>query len=149
MTRDRFESLIGILEEKVGNRSVVTPRSGDLGVDVVSIKGNTVRLIQCKHTCSGREINPDVINETVNAFDNYRAGYFTGSEYTLRRVLATNAVVPRLVVQQCKLGSIEIMNAEVIGELLKRHKVTMTDIDLNDQMRLRSLSELTCFIRNI
>ena len=149
LTWDRFESLIGILEEKVGNRSVVTPRSGDLGVDVVSIKGNTVRLIQCKHTCSGREINPDVINETVNAFDNYRAGYFTGSEYTLRRVLATNAVVPRLVVQQCKLGSIEIMNAEVIGELLKRHKVTMTDIDLNDQMRLKSLSELTGFIRNI
>ncbi len=148
LTWDRFESLIGILEEKSGNRSVVTPRSGDLGIDVVSIKGNTVRLIQCKHTSVGGEINPDVINETVNAFDNYRAGYFTDSEYTLRRVLATNAIIPRSIVQQCKLRSIEIMNMQVVKELLEKHKVTMTAIDLNDQMRLKTLSDLSLFIAN-
>ena len=147
LTWDRFESLIGILEEKSGNRSVVTPRSGDLGIDVVSIKGNTVRLIQCKHTSVGGEINPDVINETVNAFDNYRAGYFS-SGYNLRLVLATNADVPRSVFQQCRLGSIEIMNIEVLGELLMKNMVTMSDVDLNDQMRLKSLSDLSAFIAN-
>jgi len=146
LTWDRFESLIGILEEKAGNRSIVTPRSGDLGIDVVSINGRTVRLIQCKHTCSGGVIDSEVINETINAFDNYRAGYFTGSEYTLRCVLATNASIPQSVVQQCRLHGIEIINMQVLEEVLKKHKVTMTAIDLNDQMRIKTMSDLSAFI---
>ncbi len=149
LTWDRFESLIGALEDRVGNRSVVTPRSGDLGIDVLSINGKIVRLIQCKHTGTGGEINPEVINETINACDNYRTKYFRESGYTLRRVLATNAVVPHSVAQQCKISSIEIMDIKVLSELLKRHKITMTDIDLADQMRLKSLSELSGFITKV
>ncbi len=83
-----------------------------------------------------------------HACDNYRTKYFRESGYTLRRVLATNAVVPHSVAQQCTISSIEIMDIKVLSELLNRHKITMTDIDLADQMRLKSLSELGGFIRN-
>ncbi|MCX6179875.1 MAG: SNF2-related protein [Chlorobiales bacterium] len=148
LTWERFESLIGILEEKTGNRSVVTPRSGDLGIDVVSINGNTVRLIQCKHTCAGREIDTDVIDETINAFDNYRAGYFTDKEYNIRRVIATNASIPPKVEKQCRLRNIDFMNTEAIASLLERHNITMTDIDLKDRMRLNTMSDLSSFIAN-
>ena len=148
LTWERFESLIGILEEKTGNRSVVTPRSGDLGIDVVSINGNTVRLIQCKHTCAGREIDPDVIDETINAFDNYRAGYFTDKEYNIRRVIATNASIPPRVEKQCRIRNIEFMNTEAIASLLEKHNITMTDIDFKDRMRLNTMSDLSSFIAN-
>ncbi len=148
LTWDRFESLIGVLEDRVGNRSVVTPRSGDLGIDVLSINGKIVRLIQCKHTGTGGEINPEVINETINACDNYRTKYFRESGYTLRRVLATNAVVPHSVAQQCKLRNIEIMDTGVVSKLLQKYSITFADIELNDQMRLKSLTELNAFIAN-
>ncbi|MGB7512338.1 MAG: restriction endonuclease, partial [Pelodictyon phaeoclathratiforme] len=149
LTWDRFESLIGVLEDRVGNRSVVTPRAGDLGIDVISINGKIVRLIQCKHTGTGGEINPEVINETINACDNYRTKYFRENGYTLRRVLATNAVVPHSVAQQCKLRNIEIMDTGVVSKLLQKYSITFADIELIDQMRLKSLTELNAFIANI
>lgn len=149
LTWDRFESLIGILEEKAGSRSIVTPRSGDLGIDVVAINGKNVRLIQCKHTCSGGVIDPDIVDETISAFDNYRALFFSDNEYSLRRVLATNASIPPIVIRHCNDHGIEIVDIMVIGELLKRYSVSMTDIDLNDKMRLKSISDLSAFIAGI
>ena len=40
------------------------------------------------------------------------------------------------------------MDTGVVSELLQKHNITFADIDLNDKMRLKSLSELNAFIAN-
>jgi hypothetical protein len=146
LTWDRFESLISLLEECSGNRAVVTPRAGDMGVDVVSVRGNIVRLIQCKHSRTDGELGADVIDETINGFDNYRAHFFNSGNYTLRPVLATNGNVPRTIALQCKQRGIELMDLKTISDLLAKHSVTMANIDLIEGMRLKFVGDINDWI---
>ncbi len=54
---DRFEALVAVLEEKLGSRVLLTPGRGDDKADVLALRGNELRLIQCKHTTWGASID--------------------------------------------------------------------------------------------
>lgn len=142
LTWDRFESLICLLEERTGKRAVVTPRAGDMGIDVVSVHGNIVRLIQCKHSRTDAELEAELIEEIINGFDNYRAHFFKGGNYTLRPVLATNAKVPRALEKQCKQRGIEVMDSKIIGDILATCPATMANIEIVESMRLDVVGQL-------
>jgi hypothetical protein len=143
LTWDRFESLISLLEEGTGRRSVVTPRAGDMGIDVVSVQGNVVRLIQCKHTRTEADLEPEVINETIYGFDNYRAHFFRCSNYTLNPVLATNAKVSRSLALKCKQRGIELIDCQTLVDLLSRQSITIANIEIAEGMRLENLGDLS------
>jgi hypothetical protein len=143
---DRYESLIGHLEIKAGRRSVVTPRGGDMGIDVVSIQGDVARLIQCKHTRCDAEIDPDVIDETINAFDTYRAHFFTDGRFTLKPVLATNGKVSKSLAGQCLQRGIEVMDSTALTALLTNYPSTFADVELCEAARLNSIANLRAWL---
>ncbi|MCX8031635.1 MAG: SNF2-related protein, partial [Thermodesulfovibrionales bacterium] len=49
LTWNLFEALIALIEEKQGNKVILTPLTNDYGIDVISLQGKTLKLIQCKH----------------------------------------------------------------------------------------------------
>src|SRR5439155_10064687 len=66
---DRFEALVAVLEEKRGSRVLLTPRAGDDKADVIAVRGEELRLIQCEHTSWGASIDTDALAEIVTALD--------------------------------------------------------------------------------
>ena len=59
---DRFESFVAVAESKSGRSVWLTPKTGDGGVDVLSLMGSEVRVIQCKHSRSMSIIEQDTVS---------------------------------------------------------------------------------------
>ena len=138
---DRFESLIALLEQKDGRKVIVTPQSGDMGIDVVSLGGRQARLIQCKHKRYEDELDSEVVSEVVNAFDTYRSRFFSGTEYSLKPVLATNGRITSAVAGLCRQHEIEVINGAVLSGLLGNRQCTHADIEFMEVTRLSSMRQ--------
>ena len=57
----KFEEAVATLFENMGYHSIVTPKSGDGGVDIILTKDNKKIAVQCKHHF--RPVGPNVITE--------------------------------------------------------------------------------------
>lgn len=151
LTWDRFEALVAILEEKQGRKVILTPRSGDCGIDVISISGNQIKLIQCKHTQWDSSVETDIIAETINAFDNYRGGVLRGycSGFTMTPVLVTNGTCTRSTRQTAASNDVQIISDQAFGRLLDQYPCTLAEIEMIEVSRLKSMSEVKARFRNI
>ena len=69
LSPEHFEALVAALEERDGARVLLTPHTGDGGIDVIAVQPQAIRLIQCKHTSGNTPVDADVINEVVAALD--------------------------------------------------------------------------------
>ena len=87
-----FEALVAAMEESHGARVLLTPHTGDGGIDVIAVQPQVIGLIQCKHTSGNTSVDADVIAEVVAAFDGYRARWLTALslQRPLRLVIMTN-----------------------------------------------------------
>ena len=141
LTCDRFESLIALLEQKDGIKVIVTPKSGDMGIDVVSLGGRQARLIQCKHKRYEGELDCAVISEVINAFDTYRSRFFSGTQYNLKPVLATNGRITSVVAGLCRQHEIEVINGAALSSLLDNRHCTHADIEFMEVTRLPSMRQ--------
>lgn len=141
---DRFEALVALLEEKQGRKSLLTPRSGDRGIDVISVQGNTLRLIQCKHTLWEADIETDVIAETINGFDNYRGTLLRdiAANYSMVPILVTNGKCSRSTLRYAQEKDVQIISAMEFEQSLKQHLCTHAEIENIDNGRLSSLVEV-------
>lgn len=139
---DRFESLIAVLEQKEGCRVILTPQSGDMGMDVVSISGNQVRLVQCKHRRYEDELETSVVAEVLNAFDTYRSRFFAGTEFILKPVLATNGRISSALNNLCKQNDIELIYGTTLSILLEKKACTHADIEFMEVTRIESINQL-------
>lgn len=72
---DRFEALIALLEKKRGSRVVLTPRARDDKADILAIRRDQMRVVQCKHSIWGASVDADVLAEVIGALEIYRARY--------------------------------------------------------------------------
>lgn len=138
----RFEALIAVLEERRGNRVILTPQSGDMGMDVISIHEKQVRLIQCKHKRYGDELDIEVVQEVVNACDTYRARLFSNSGCNLKPVLATNGRVSSAMKRLCSQHEIEILSENGISESLSKFPCTIADIEIMEASRVASFKKV-------
>jgi hypothetical protein len=63
----RFEELVAELYERQGFHTVLTPQSGDGGVDVYVVRhdelGSSLSVVQCKHHAARRRIGPNLVRE--------------------------------------------------------------------------------------
>lgn len=82
----RFECLIAAMFDRKGYGTVLCPRSGDGGADLVAVNAIEVKLVQCKHTAGNGTIDHRAITDLRDASDLYRAEVFTGH---LRRLHPT------------------------------------------------------------
>jgi len=87
-----FEALVAAIEERHGARVLLTPNTGDGGIDVIAVQPQAIRLIQCKHTSGNTPIDANVVAEVVAAFDGYRARWLAplSLQRPLRPIIVTN-----------------------------------------------------------
>jgi hypothetical protein len=146
---DRFEALIALIEQRQGCRVFLTPKSGDMGIDVISINGDLVRLIQCKHRRYEDELGNEVVAEVVNAFDTYRSRIFAGTHYTLKPVLATNGRITQTVFQQCKQNDIDTISRRDLEKMISIKACKHADIEFMEYLRCESINKIREMIQQI
>jgi len=137
---DRFEALIALIEEKSDRKSILTPRTRDDGGDVISISGNQVLLIQCKHTNWDAPLDNDIISEMINAFDNYRYRWLSGiaNRVHLKLVLVTNGKLTKTTVSQAKNSDIKIVSGSDLCKLLKKFPCNLAEVEMMEGRRKTS-----------
>jgi superfamily II DNA or RNA helicase len=139
-----FEALVAALENRAERKVILTPQSGDGGVDVIAIGHREVRLIQCKHTQWGNDVNEDAIAETVTAVDGYRVRYLRGisRDHSLRPVLVTNGNLTRRAKREAQQRGVETITQNELLKLLQAHPVTVWDIETAKARRSSSMRDV-------
>jgi hypothetical protein len=94
LTWDRFESLVALIEAKHGRKVWLSPKCGDGGIDVISLLGSQIRLVQCKHSQWTNTIEKEVLEELISSCDAFRANLQVAG-FTFKPVLITNSSIPR------------------------------------------------------
>ena len=148
---DRFESLIALIEEKRDGETILTPRSGDYGIDVISISANKFRLIQCKHTIWGDYIDDDTIAEMINAFDNYRGRWLRGlsNRVLLKPVLVTNGKLTKAAASQAKASGVLIVASKDLWDLLAKTPCSLAEVEMMESRRIKSMRAVRARINDI
>jgi HJR/Mrr/RecB family endonuclease len=140
LTWDRFEALIAVLEEKRGARVLLTPRSGDGGIDVIATKGKEISLIQCKHTLWDANCDAAVVSEMLSAFDRYRAHLrdFLPRNFAIRPVLVTNGHFTARAQTEAKARDIKLIANHDLWRLLNETPSTPAEVEMMENYRLAS-----------
>lgn len=124
-----FEGLVAVLWRKQGyNPVILTPSSGDYGVDVVAISGNKGLLIQTKVSASrhGQRLGWNAVQEVV-AGEAYYEQEFPG--VTFEKVCVTNQRFNDNAHQQAKLQGVRLIERRKLSKIIKRYAITQSDID--------------------
>jgi HJR/Mrr/RecB family endonuclease len=145
---DRFEAMVALIEEKRGARVILTPLSGDDGIDVVAIHEREVRLIQCKHTLWEASVDADVIAEVISAFDGYRARRLRAlsARATLWPVLVTNGELTRRARREARARDIELVDGGDLWKLLDATPCTAAEVEAMAARRLASMRDVQAAI---
>lgn len=151
LTWNRFEALIAVLEERQGSRAILTPLSGDGGIDVIAIRKREIRLVQCKHTLWGESVNADVLAEVLQALEGYRARWLRprAEAYVLRPILATNGRFTSRTRDEARGRDIELVDDADLDRLLAAVSCTPGDIEAMERRRLASMRDVQVAIECI
>jgi len=139
---DRFESLVALLERKKGWEAIVTPYSGDQGIDVLARQGNCVRLIQCKHSSHAYEVEDEVLDEVLSAFDGYRARYFAETMFALETVVVTNGSFTEKARKRAKDLDVTLVDGTAVGKLLSGSPCMLGEVELVEESRCRTMKDV-------
>jgi hypothetical protein len=139
-----FEALVAAMEEHHGARVLLTPHTGDGGIDVIAVQPQAIRLIQCKHTSGNTPVDADVINEVKAALDVYRTRWLATSslQRPLRLVIVTNGEVTSQTQRAATECGVEAITAQQLWRLLSATCCTHYDVLALEDRRLASMREL-------
>jgi HJR/Mrr/RecB family endonuclease len=139
-----FEALVAAMEERHGARVLLTPYTGDGGIDVIAVQPQVIRLIQCKHTSGNTPVDADVVAEVVAAFDGYRARWLTATflQRPLRLVIMTNGESTRQTHRAAAEHDVEVITAKQLWPILAAAHCTHYDVLALEDRRLASMREL-------
>jgi restriction endonuclease Mrr len=151
LTWNQFEALIAVIEERQGSRAILTPLSGDGGIDVIGIREREIRLVQCKHTLWEESVNADVLAEVMQAFEGYRARWVRprAATFVLRAVLATNGRFTSKTRAEARGRDIELVDDADLDRLLAAIPCTPGDIEAMEGRRLASMRDVQVGIEQI
>jgi HJR/Mrr/RecB family endonuclease len=146
-----FEALVAVIEERHGARVLLTPHTGDGGIDVIAVQPRAIRLIQCKHTSGKTPIDADVVAEVVAAFDGYRARWLTAlsRQYPLRLIIMTNGEGTRQTQRAAAEYNVEVITAKQLWPILAAAHCTHYDVLALEERRLASMRELPEALRRV
>jgi len=148
---DRFEALIALLEEKRGNRVVLTPRAGDDKADVLAVGHKQVRIVQCKHSLWDAALDADVLAEVVGAIDLYRTKYLKDLPQTLalRPIIVTNGVFTRTARTAARGRDVELVGDPELSKLLEETPCTPAEVEAMEARRLASMRDVQVAIKSL
>lgn len=127
MDGQTFEAFCSILWSKLGFWKIRrTPKSGDGGVDVVAIAGQTGVLIQCKSSSvAGRELGWEAVKDVTAGAAGYAARY-PGVTFSLKAV--TNSKFNSVAKTQAALNHVELIDLEGLSEKLHQKPVQWSEL---------------------
>lgn len=140
-----FEALTAVLLHQKFDKILLTPRGRDGGADVVGISKSEIRLYQCKHRLDSGSVsdNDAALSELVDAQDYYRETMIPQkfSHLPVRLTLFTSARVSKEVQRKARDQEIEVVDYSAIGEMLKNHRITKTDIRGQELGRVKDIKK--------
>ncbi len=144
-----FEAFVAAIERRSGKSVILTPQSGDGGVDVISIAGRELRLIQCKRAQWGGAVDVDAVEDLVTAFDGYRAKHLRSFDHhVIRPALVTNGSFTRAAEKLAKERGVETIDQSGLLKTLQNTPVTMWDVEEVKNDRCISMRDLQDAISN-
>ncbi|MBI4457332.1 MAG: restriction endonuclease [Acidobacteria bacterium] len=148
---DRFEALIGVLEEKRGFRIVLTQHGGDDKADVLAVGHDQMRVVQCKHSIWGASVDADVLAEVVGAIEIYRARYLRGipRTVTLRPIVVTNGMFTAKARAEARARDVELVGDPDLWRLLEETPCTPAEVENVEQRRLASMRDVQAAIKSL
>jgi SNF2 family DNA or RNA helicase len=150
MAWDRFEALIALLEKKKGGKVVLTPRTGDAGIDVISVGEHEVRLIRCKHATSSITGEAMEVSETKLAIEGYRQR-LSGADLPklLKPVLVDNGEFSLKDRREAGERDITLITIEEIYSEIQRFRCSLAEVEAMENERIASMADIQTAIRNL
>lgn len=139
-----FEALVAVLEEKGGARVFLTPKGNDGGVDIVSIAGKCVRLIDCKHY--SQAVDFDQVEAILNSLN----GYLPRISRFNRRPepsLYTSNQFTRAASMRADENGVVLVGRNQISALLSEYPVMLADVMVMENRRYKSMADLRDALR--
>lgn len=147
---DRFEALIALLDEKRGSRVILTPRSGDDKVDVLSARNQGLRLIQCKHSLWSAQVDADVVAEILGGIDLYRVRYLRHlPTVSVTVVIASNGTFTSMAKAEARTRDVELIGDLELWKLLSDTPCTRAEVEALEARRLESMRDVQAGILNL
>jgi hypothetical protein len=149
MAWNRFEALVALLEKKQGAKVVLTPLTGDAGIDVISVHEHEVRLIRCKHTTSSITGEGIEVNETQLAVEGYRQR-LSGADLPeiLKPVLVANGEFSLKERREAEVRKISLITFEEISSQIQTFRCSLAEVEAMENERIGSMADLQAAIRN-
>jgi superfamily II DNA or RNA helicase len=148
---DRFEALIALLEEKRGAKIILTPRGGDDKADVIAIRGNHVRLIQCKHSLWSAYVDADVVAEVIGAIDLYRMRHLRNlpANMSLFPVIVSNGTFTSMARKEGSGRDVELIGDLELWRSLGQTPCTRAEIEVVEGRRAESMKDVQAALKRL
>ena len=136
-----FEALVATLAERRGAHVVLTPLSGNGGIDVVAFDEPSVDVIQCKHSMRDVTIDSDVLTEFIRGCEGYRTRWLRSIATPVRPVLFTNGLFTRAVRVEASERGIELVDRNKLAQMLISTPCTAAEVEAAEDSRLASMRD--------
>lgn len=127
-----FEAVVAVLWEKLGYRTMLTPRSNDKGADVVAFSENHNILIQVKHS-SGKTVGDAPVGEILKSKGYYADLY----ETSFNLAIVSNNDFSSGAHLTAKSNAVRIYHRTDLQEYLEVHPITMYEVRQKEESRLK------------
>jgi restriction endonuclease Mrr len=117
----QFEALVACLYDAQGYRTVLTPKAGDGGADVIAVRGGNWVLIQAKHSRSAHAQHEDVVTDTVAAGEIYTPQLGPGASL----VVVTNTAFTGSATSAAHRCGVTLLTGRELADQVNRHGVTL------------------------
>lgn len=135
-----FEAFVAAVETSRGSNVILTPKSGDDGIDVIADDGREVALMQCKHTRWGQTFDADAVTEVLSGFDRYRMRLGgRASSRTFRPVLVATGTFSKAARRAAAERGVKLFDQDDIAAFVKTSPVTAVDVDAAGARRASNL----------
>lgn len=144
MTPEMFEALVAGLFVQEGFKVVLTPVSGDRGVDVIAVSHRTVTLIECKHSAVGSSLAREVVDHFVNGVEYYVHNILPAWLRNRPRecLLITNTSFDRHLMASARARDIRIVTTDDLITRLAQFTITCLDVEEQHSTRQRSMNDV-------
>ena len=141
----QFEALCALLVAKKFSRVILTPRSGDRGVDVFCLSRSEIALIQCKMVSDASyNVSEDVLKDLVNASDYYRESVIDKSlrNLSLKLILMTTGSFDKATRRYALDNNVELIDGTGIRTLLGRTNISFFELKKTEYDRAKSMVDV-------
>lgn len=141
LTEDRFVALAALLLERSGARVILTPRSGNEGIDVIAVKNDVIELIQCRQSKSGAPNRSDHADGLLSALNAYRSRRMRNlaARFAIKGVLVTDRHLTKSERAYASEFDLICVDRDPLIQLFERYQFTAVDVEAMNSQREPSM----------